>query len=285
MRFVLMLMLLSATGVAKPLVLFDKQGNPVPEYDTRVTLLKQGNTIQFSDTSYRIGPKLGGDQSTRIHRLDDGRAIRLALKVNLIPRLDDYLVAYQQLKHTDAPMVRVFPTLSKRGQRVITEELFPDPEVGRLMTLKEFAEGAIAQNSTLFARMAVDLVKFAEETAFFVKFGDQGARQVVYCSRGWVLADFSTGHQIAQSAWEPIAFCATPAFSEEVGSNRSCGSLLSTSLLLGLHQSSSECRLSVPPTLEYAVRLAVLRKRLEEYGYQTDGLPLNGEEQPIGNLF
>lgn len=245
-----------------PTVLFHPDGRPVDNYDAIVASLTQDQVIQFGNGKrFKIRTVLGSGKSSKVLAVDRSRAIKIPLRADrAMDALNDFLQGFQEIRDYGVPVVAIYPRASLPGQYISIEELRPHPAVGRLISLSEFAQGYFDRNTPAYLFMATELLQFAGKSFRISRFGDQGARQVLFTDVGWKLVDFSRDHRLAIKPLDSIPF--TSVYAERPG--RSCSSAM-MALMYEMYDMAQQSMLSVPEELEIPIKLEILRKRMSYF--------------------
>jgi hypothetical protein len=217
--FIAVILATVSAHAAGPVRLWDEQGNAVSGYGNSIRSLPPGLQIQLKDgnppTVVTIGKFLGSGNTTVIYDIGGGRAIRFAKGEGLAPTgpsYEGFMIWYaegaERIERIGAPVVKVFQSESVINHYIIVEKLVPPDGVADLYSLEDLVTGRV-QDHALRARMIDTLMNdFAPKTWKLRFVGDMRSEQILYTSRGWLIADMSSTVRSARAIHDSTLFSA-----------------------------------------------------------------------------
>ncbi|MBL6991765.1 MAG: hypothetical protein ISR65_18430 [Bacteriovoracaceae bacterium] len=174
---------------AEDVVLFEN-GVPVEEYEERVGMIWEGDTVVFSDNhKFTLLNKLGNGSTTEIYSIGGGRALRISKTAPDDLNLTQlFYKGHQQLQQAKVPVVQVVykPSI---GEFVVVEE------VDKLFDLKSFFK-TLEHNSFEFTHILDKLYNFVESTWSFFEIDDFSPSQLIWDGHKWVLIDILDDNKV-----------------------------------------------------------------------------------------
>ncbi len=166
-------------------VLF-KNGYQVQDYNNIVIMLKEGDTVIFSDKSeFVMGKYLGEGDLARVFDVGNGRVIRIA-KGGYQGYLNSSLVLYKGLAKLGIPTDKVLnkkrPTPIKPLEYLIVEKISG-------ITLKDLIRDPSKASFEELTRARLALVEFARKTAHIFYIRDLKADSLVWDGQSWIIWD------------------------------------------------------------------------------------------------
>jgi hypothetical protein len=193
--------------VAKPIVLYDRNGAPSQDYEKAIANAKAGDVLVFDkETRKEVTGVLGEGTKDKIFLLKNNRALRVPKTYHNAWTVSDYLLGYDSLKRlleqanpkaATLPLIRVYPRNSRPGRFVEMERL--DKQYSLKDLMNDIYEKEVKVPPAEFEKVMIELVEFAKATAILKSVGDLHADNIVHTKRGWVIADYFSDVQSSQS--------------------------------------------------------------------------------------
>jgi hypothetical protein len=182
-----------------PLRLWNAKGDLVDAYDFTVGRIPSGTRLELKPgIVVTIGRWLGTGEMTYVYEIGDGKVIRLPKGSGLSkmgPAYSGFSVWFEEgvakVEKTAAPVVKVFHEESWPDHYVIAEKLEPGAGLERLFSLEDLIAGKIEDPKVAERLEAELLVDFAPRTWLLRHVSDMRTDQILYTSRGWIIADLS----------------------------------------------------------------------------------------------
>ncbi len=165
-----------------------REGRDPNEYKEFVSKLKKDDMIQFADgQEFKIEKRLGGESSSEIFLLKDGRVIRINTRSKDTgwATVESFRKGYDDLKDSNIPIVKVLDQNNVSKQYVMVEKLEPK------YTFKELYSRKAQTSPEEFKKVMNEFEDFVKSTAGHKSLEDFHSDQIVYdAKRGWLLADY-----------------------------------------------------------------------------------------------
>lgn len=202
-----------------PIRLWNSAGETVEGYGAIVTRMKPGTELLLrggeNPRTVTIGKFLGNGNTSVIYDIGDGRAIRLPRGDGLSP-LGPAYSAYiywfaegaEHVSETEAPIVKVYSRESAKERYLIVEKLSPPKGVDTLYSLEDLVKGRV-KGKKLAEKMTAELLDDFAPATWQLRFvADMRSDQILYTSRGWLIADLSSTVKFAREVRDATLFSA-----------------------------------------------------------------------------
>jgi hypothetical protein len=206
-------------AASDPVRLWDQSGETVANYDYVVRGLRPGTQVQLRDEQIvTLGRVLGAGNTTIIFEIGSDKALRLPKGEGLSPTgvaYAGYMLWFYEgsskVEASETPVVKVFREESIADRYLVVEKLKPDETLGQIFSLEDLVKGRIT-DPAVAARLERELLEdFAPKTWALRFVSDMRSEQILYTSRGWVMADMSQTVRFAKAPGDATVFSAMGA--------------------------------------------------------------------------
>ncbi len=193
-------------AAAERFILFDERGAQVETYDAIVQRLRNGDRVVFSDgVEYSILGVLGNGNTTKILKIEGGKALRIPLKsgrfINEMGQegplyrdfINEFEMGWRSANANGVKIIHFYPYEYRAGERAVVDA------IDVAFTLEDFLwkRNTLNLDTVSIEAVTKEVVEWFSSTFKYTYLGDFNESQVLFDlrTRKFILGDI-TGHNV-----------------------------------------------------------------------------------------